>query len=58
MIPEEIRVEIMRRLAAVEKKEGVRILMAIESGSRARDLPRRTTTSMCVLSTRARKTGI
>ncbi|WP_442906332.1 nucleotidyltransferase domain-containing protein [Janthinobacterium sp. P210006] len=35
MIPEEIRVEIMRRLAAVEKKEGVRILMAIESGSRA-----------------------
>jgi predicted nucleotidyltransferase len=35
MIPEEIRVEIMRRLAAVEEKEGVRILMAIESGSRA-----------------------
>ena len=35
MIPEEVRVEIMRRLAAVEEKEGVRILMAIESGSRA-----------------------
>lgn len=35
MIPEEIRVEIMRRLAAVEEKEGVRILLAIESGSRA-----------------------
>lgn len=35
MIPEEIRIEIMRRLAAVEEKEGVRILLAIESGSRA-----------------------
>lgn len=35
MIPEDIRVEIMRRLAAVEEKEGVRILLAIESGSRA-----------------------
>ena len=35
MIPEEIRVEIMRRLAAVEEREGVRILLAIESGSRA-----------------------
>lgn len=35
MIAEDIRVEIMRRLAAAEEKEGVRILMAIESGSRA-----------------------
>ena len=35
MIPEDIRIEIMRRLAAVEEKEGVRILLAIESGSRA-----------------------
>lgn len=35
MIPEDIRTEIMRRLAAVEEKEGVRILLAIESGSRA-----------------------
>jgi len=35
MIPEETRIEIMRRLAAVEEKEGVRILLAIESGSRA-----------------------
>ena len=35
MIPEDIRIEIMRRLAAVEVKEGVRILLAIESGSRA-----------------------
>ena len=35
MIPEETRDEIMRRLAAVEEKEGVRILLAIESGSRA-----------------------
>ena len=32
MIPEETRDEIMRRLAAVEEKEGVRILLAIESG--------------------------
>jgi len=35
MIPEDTRTEIMRRLAAVEEKEGVRILLAIESGSRA-----------------------
>lgn len=35
MIPEDIRIEIMRRLAAVEEKEGVQILLAIESGSRA-----------------------
>ena len=35
MIPEDTRAEIMRRLAAVEEKEGVRILLAIESGSRA-----------------------
>lgn len=35
MIPEDTREEIMRRLAAVEEKEGVRILLAIESGSRA-----------------------
>ena len=35
MIPEDIRIEIMRRLAAVEEKERVRILLAIESGSRA-----------------------
>lgn len=35
MIPEDIRIEIMRRLAAVEEKESVRILLAIESGSRA-----------------------
>lgn len=35
MIPEPIRAEILRRLAAVEQDEGVRILFAIESGSRA-----------------------
>ena len=35
MIPEDTRVEIMRRLAMVEEKESVRILLAIESGSRA-----------------------
>jgi predicted nucleotidyltransferase len=35
MIPTDIHAEIMRRLAAVEQTEGVRILLAIESGSRA-----------------------
>lgn len=35
MIPPDIRQEIMRRLAKAEKEEGVRILFAIESGSRA-----------------------
>ena len=35
MIPPDIRIEIMRRLAATEKEENVRILLAIESGSRA-----------------------
>ena len=35
MIPPEIHAEIMRRLAAVEANENVRIVMAIESGSRA-----------------------
>lgn len=35
MIPPDIRQEIMRRLAKAEKEEGVRILLAIESGSRA-----------------------
>ncbi len=35
MIPENIRIEILRRLRKTEEQEGVRILMAIESGSRA-----------------------
>jgi len=35
MIPADIRKEIMRRLARTEREEGVRILLAIESGSRA-----------------------
>ena len=35
MIPPEIREEIMRRLALTEKEKGVRIVLAIESGSRA-----------------------
>ena len=35
MIPAEIRAEIMRRLARTEREEGVRIVLAIESGSRA-----------------------
>ncbi len=35
MISTDTHEEIMRRLAAVEEKEGVRILLAIESGSRA-----------------------
>ncbi|MDM5178310.1 nucleotidyltransferase domain-containing protein [Massilia sp. DJPM01] len=35
MIPVEVRAEIMRRLARTEQEEGVRILLAIESGSRA-----------------------
>lgn len=39
MIPPRIRTEIERRLAKVEKDEGVRILMAVESGSRAWGFP-------------------
>lgn len=35
MIDENIRTEIMKRLKSTEVKEGVRIIMAIESGSRA-----------------------
>ena len=35
MIPPDIRAEIMRRLANTEKEKGVRIVLAIESGSRA-----------------------
>jgi uncharacterized protein len=35
IIPEEIRLDIMQRLAAVEKEHNVRILLAVESGSRA-----------------------
>ena len=35
IIPEEVRLDIMQRLAAVEKEHNVRILLAVESGSRA-----------------------
>lgn len=35
MIPEKIHAEIMYRLAHVERRENVRILLAVESGSRA-----------------------
>lgn len=35
MIPEDIKTEIMHRLHKTEEQKGVRILMAIESGSRA-----------------------
>jgi len=35
VIPPDIRAEIMRRLARTEREEGVRIVLAIESGSRA-----------------------
>lgn len=35
MIPEDIRIEIMKRLAKAESEHDVRILFAIESGSRA-----------------------
>jgi predicted nucleotidyltransferase len=35
MIPAEVRSEIMTRLAATEREHGVRILLAVESGSRA-----------------------
>ncbi|WP_028103329.1 nucleotidyltransferase domain-containing protein [Pseudoduganella violaceinigra] len=35
MIPEDVREEIMRRLAAAEAEHNVRILLAVESGSRA-----------------------
>jgi predicted nucleotidyltransferase len=39
VIPTTVRAEIMRRLTKVEEDEGVRILMAIESGSRAWGFP-------------------
>ena len=35
MIPEDIRTEILRRMHNAEKEHGVRILLAVESGSRA-----------------------
>ncbi len=35
MIPVEIRTEILKRMRAAEAEHGVRILLAIESGSRA-----------------------
>jgi len=38
-IPADIRTEIVRRLASIEANEGVRILFAIESGSRAWGFP-------------------
>ena len=38
-IPAETRAEISRRLANVEAEAGVRILLAVESGSRAWGFP-------------------
>jgi hypothetical protein len=35
MIDDSVRTEILRRLTRTEEAEGVRILLAIESGSRA-----------------------
>ena len=35
MIPDDVRAEVMRRLFRTERDEGVRIVLAIESGSRA-----------------------
>jgi predicted nucleotidyltransferase len=35
MIPDDIRIEIVRRMRAAETEHGVRILLAVESGSRA-----------------------
>jgi len=35
MIPDDVRTEIMRRMHAAEAEHGVRILLAVESGSRA-----------------------
>jgi len=39
MIPIEVRREIMRRLTCTEREEGVRIVLAVESGSRAWGFP-------------------
>jgi len=38
-IPVSVRQEIERRLSAIEREEGVRVLMAVESGSRAWGFP-------------------
>jgi predicted nucleotidyltransferase len=35
MIPDDVRTEILRRMRAAEEEHGVRILLAVESGSRA-----------------------
>ncbi|MEM7564745.1 MAG: nucleotidyltransferase domain-containing protein [Pseudomonadota bacterium] len=35
MIPQDIRTEVMRRIAAAEEEHGVRVIYAVESGSRA-----------------------
>lgn len=35
MIPSSIRAEILRRMRVAEKEHGVRVLLAVESGSRA-----------------------
>lgn len=35
MIPDDIRTEILRRMRAAEEEHGVRVLLAVESGSRA-----------------------
>jgi hypothetical protein len=37
MIPGDIHLEIMRRLERTEQEEGVRIVLAVESGSRTLD---------------------
>ena len=53
-----MRETILKKLNEIEKKESVRILLAVESGSRAWALLPRTATTMCVLSMSDRRRSI
>lgn len=58
MIPKEIEKEIQRRIDAAEEEHGVKVLYAVESGSRAWGLLRQIVTTMFALFMRILKIGI